>query len=121
MAMDAEGAGRASSVLETAPPRHAGPGARRGQVSRPSRPAQRMVGRPDRSRQIGARQFLARRWPLLTVLGVQAALSLKLVWSNSAFQDEALYLRAGHLELAHWLHGTAIPDFPSYFSGAPVL
>jgi 4-amino-4-deoxy-L-arabinose transferase-like glycosyltransferase len=63
----------------------------------------------------------AARWPLVAVLGVQVALSLRLVWSNTAFQDEALYLRAGHLEWARWLHGVAIPDFPSYFSGAPVL
>ncbi len=61
------------------------------------------------------------RWPLAAVLAVQAALSLRLVWSNTAFQDEGLYLRAGHLEWARWLHGTPIPDFPSYFSGAPVL
>jgi 4-amino-4-deoxy-L-arabinose transferase-like glycosyltransferase len=62
-----------------------------------------------------------RTWSLPAVLGVQAALSLRLVWSNTAFQDEALYLRAGHLEWAHWLHGVPIPDFPSYFSGAPVI
>ena len=61
------------------------------------------------------------RWPLLAVLIVQVALSLRLVWSNTAFQDEALYLRAGHLEWARWLHGTPIPDFPAYFSGAPVI
>jgi 4-amino-4-deoxy-L-arabinose transferase-like glycosyltransferase len=61
------------------------------------------------------------RWPLLVVLSVQVALSLRLVWSNTAFQDEALYLRAGHLEWAHWLHGTPIPNFASYFSGAPVI
>jgi hypothetical protein len=61
------------------------------------------------------------RWPLAAVLAVQAALSLRLVWSNTAFQDEGLYLRAGHLEWARWLHGTPIPDFPSYFSGAPVI
>jgi Dolichyl-phosphate-mannose-protein mannosyltransferase len=60
-------------------------------------------------------------WPLAAVLAVQAALSLRLVWSNTAFQDEGLYLRAGHLEWARWLHGTPIPDFPSYFSGAPVV
>jgi hypothetical protein len=60
-------------------------------------------------------------WPLLVVLAVQAALSLRLVWSTTAFQDEALYLRAGHLEWAHWLHQAAIPRFPAYFSGAPVL
>jgi 4-amino-4-deoxy-L-arabinose transferase-like glycosyltransferase len=51
----------------------------------------------------------------------QVALSIRLVWANTAFQDEALYLRAGHLEWTHWLHGTVIPNFPSYFSGAPVL
>jgi hypothetical protein len=61
------------------------------------------------------------RWPLFAVLAAQAALSLRLVWSNTAFQDEGLYLRAGHLEWARWLHGTAIPDFPSYLSGAPVI
>ena len=61
------------------------------------------------------------RWPLGVILAAQAALSVRLVWSNTAFQDEGLYLRAGHLEWARWLHGTSIPDFPSYFSGAPVL
>jgi hypothetical protein len=61
------------------------------------------------------------RWPLAAVLAAQAALSLRLVWSNTAFQDEGLYLRAGHLEWSRWLHGTPIPDFPSYFSGAPVI
>lgn len=61
------------------------------------------------------------RWPLLVVLAVQVCLSVRLVWSNTAFQDEALYLRAGHLEWAHWLHRAPIPDFPSYFSGAPVI
>ncbi len=55
------------------------------------------------------------------MLLVQAALSARLLWSNTAFQDEALYLRAGHLEWAHWLHGAPVPDFPAYFSGAPVL
>jgi hypothetical protein len=58
---------------------------------------------------------------LLAILAVQAALSLRLVWSNTAFTDEALYLWAGHLELTHWLHGTPIPPFPTYFSGAPVI
>jgi hypothetical protein len=61
------------------------------------------------------------RWALLVVLAVQAVLSLRLVWSTTAFQDEALYLRAGHLEWAHWLHQVPIPRFPAYFSGAPVI
>ena len=59
--------------------------------------------------------------PLLAVLTVQAALSLRLVRADTAFQDEAAYLSAGHLEWAHWLHGTPVPPFAAYFSGAPVL
>jgi 4-amino-4-deoxy-L-arabinose transferase-like glycosyltransferase len=80
------------------------------------------VPRPRRScRPLGQHRSAAARWSLLTVLAVQAVLSLRLIWSNTAFQDEALYLRAGHLEWARWLHHTPVPDFPSYFSGAPVL
>jgi hypothetical protein len=60
-------------------------------------------------------------WPLLAVLAVQAALSLRLVGADTAFMDEATYLWAGHLQWAHWLHGTPIPPFPAYFSGAPVI
>ncbi len=60
-------------------------------------------------------------WPLLAVLAVQTILSLSLVRADTAFQDEALYLWAGHLEWAHWLHGASIPPFPAYFSGAPVI
>jgi 4-amino-4-deoxy-L-arabinose transferase-like glycosyltransferase len=77
---------------------------------------------PGAVRGPGRRVWAEVGWrPLAAVLAVQAALSLRLVWSNTAFQDEGLYLRAGHLEWARWLHGTPIPDFPSYFSGAPVL
>jgi len=67
------------------------------------------------------RERAGMRWPLLIVLAVQVCLSVRLVWSNTAFQDEALYLRAGHLEWAHWLHRAPIPDFPSYFSGSPAI
>jgi 4-amino-4-deoxy-L-arabinose transferase-like glycosyltransferase len=59
--------------------------------------------------------------PLCAVLAVQAALSLRLVWSNTAFLDEADYIWAGHLEWAHWLNGASLPPFPTYFSGAPVV
>ena len=58
---------------------------------------------------------------MLLVLAVQAALSVRLVRADTAFQDEATSLWAGHLEWAHWLHGTPIPQFPNYFSGAPVI
>jgi Dolichyl-phosphate-mannose-protein mannosyltransferase len=60
-------------------------------------------------------------WPLLAVLAVQAALSAGLLRGSTAFGDEALYLSAGHLEWSHWLHGTQIPEYQTYFSGAPVI
>lgn len=58
---------------------------------------------------------------LLPILGAQTALALRLVWSNTPFTDEALYLWAGHLEIMHLLHGSAVPEFSSSFSGAPVI
>jgi 4-amino-4-deoxy-L-arabinose transferase-like glycosyltransferase len=61
------------------------------------------------------------RLSLVMILTVQACLTIRLLDVNTAFQDEALYLWAGHLEWAHWLHGTPIPLFPAYFSGAPVI
>ena len=84
----------------------------------PADVAGRPASRPDR--RISGWKF-PRSWPLLAVLIVQAALSLRLVRADTAFQGEALYLWAGHLQWAHWLHGTAIPPFPPYFSGAPVI
>src|SRR5690242_28354 len=45
--------------------------------------------------------------PLTVICAVQAAASLTLVWSNTAFTDEADYLRLGHILIAHWLHGTS--------------
>ena len=60
-------------------------------------------------------------WLLLAVLAVQAALSASMVRARTAFGDEALYLSAGHLEWAHWLHGTQIPQYQTWFSGAPVI
>jgi hypothetical protein len=59
--------------------------------------------------------------PLLVILTIQVVLSARLLGSNSAFNDEALYLWAGRLEWSHWLHGTPVPSFPTYFSGAPVV
>jgi 4-amino-4-deoxy-L-arabinose transferase-like glycosyltransferase len=76
------------------------------------------AGQPQRG---GLAGVTASWWPLAAILVVQAVLSLRLVHADTAFQDEAAYLWAGHLEWAHWLHGTSIPPFPAYFSGAPVL
>ena len=61
------------------------------------------------------------RLSLIVILTFQAILSLRLIWSNTTFLDEAIYLSAGHIEIAHWLHGTAVPAYATYFSGAPVI
>jgi 4-amino-4-deoxy-L-arabinose transferase-like glycosyltransferase len=75
------------------------------------------AGAPQRVRRVP--------WLLLAVLTAQAALSLRLIWSTSAFEDEAQYLWAGHAEIGSWLHGSPVPSsiswFASNFSGAPVL
>ncbi|HEY1704974.1 MAG TPA: glycosyltransferase family 39 protein [Trebonia sp.] len=60
-------------------------------------------------------------WALFVVLGVQAVLSLRLIWANTAFFDEATYIWAGRIEIQHWLSGVPAPAYPSYFSGAPVI
>jgi hypothetical protein len=91
-------------------------------------PAQAVTVAAERARAAPApaRSRLSRildgsRWPLAVVLAAQIALSLRLVWSNTAFEDEALYLSAGHMEWTHWLYGVPIPDYAAYFSGSPVI
>jgi hypothetical protein len=58
--------------------------------------------------------------PLMVIATIQVVLSARLLGTNSAFSDEALYLWAGRLEWSGWLHHTPVPPFASYFSGAPV-
>ncbi|NEB78095.1 glycosyltransferase family 39 protein [Streptomyces sp. SID14478] len=68
----------------------------------------------------GVRAKLLGRWVLLCVLLIQTGLSLRL--RGTAFQDEALYITAGHYEVGNILHGTPVPgDFEGYFSGYPKL
>jgi hypothetical protein len=61
--------------------------------------------------------------PLTATCVVQAVLSMTLVWSNTAFGDEADYLMIGRLEWAHWLHGTSWPAAyaDQILSGSPVI
>lgn len=60
------------------------------------------------------------RSALLGILVVQALLSLRL--HNTAFEDEALYILAGRVELAHLLHHAPLyADYGSYFSGHPMF
>ncbi|MFC1411852.1 ArnT family glycosyltransferase [Streptacidiphilus sp. N1-12] len=74
--------------------------------------------RPALPAAVRPRRPLLVRLPLLCLLALQAVLSWRL--QNSAFQDESLYLYAGHREIALLLHGTPTYDnYASYFSGAP--
>jgi hypothetical protein len=67
-----------------------------------------------------SRRVWVSRGVLVLIMVLQAALTLRM--SNTAFEDEGLYLYVGHLEIRHFLHGAALQgDYPSYFSGAPVL
>jgi hypothetical protein len=75
---------------------------------------------PMRFTESSRRRTWVSRAVLLAILCVQAALTLRM--HNTAFEDEALYLYSGHMEISHWLYGAALQgNYPSYFSGAPVL
>jgi putative flippase GtrA/glycosyltransferase involved in cell wall biosynthesis len=73
-----------------------------------------------RSGRIGISRLLH---PLTFILAVQAALSLTLIWSNTAFSDEADYLWVGGALIGHVLHGTAWPTqyAHSTLSGSPFI
>jgi Dolichyl-phosphate-mannose-protein mannosyltransferase len=57
---------------------------------------------------------------IVSILTVQAALSVSLSAGSTAFGNEAQSLWIGRLVWAHWLHGVRIPDFATWFSGSPV-
>jgi hypothetical protein len=69
---------------------------------------------------LAQRRTRVSRGLLLCILVLQAVLSLRL--HNTAFEDEALYIYSGHMELEHLLHHAALQgSYASYFSGSPVL
>jgi Dolichyl-phosphate-mannose-protein mannosyltransferase len=78
---------------------------------------------PSRPRSQQSRAWRRALHPLTAICAVQAALSLTLVWSNTAFEDEAQFLWVGRLLIAHWLHGTSWPSAfaAGNFSGSPLI
>jgi hypothetical protein len=62
-------------------------------------------------RRLGRRTGARINWPLAAVLAVQAGLSLVLVWTNSAYFDEAEHILDGKLEWANLLHGAPLPTY----------
>jgi len=84
----------------------------------PPRPGKQPEAEPGY--QTTRRRIRVSRLLLLCVLILQAVLSLRL--RNTAFEDEALYVYSGHMELQHLLHGSALQgQYAAYFSGSPVL
>jgi hypothetical protein len=62
------------------------------------------------------------RQPVAAIIALQALLSLALIWSNTAYIDEADYLWVGRLALRSWLHGIPWPGSSSFtLSGSPVI
>jgi hypothetical protein len=59
--------------------------------------------------------------PLLALLAVQAALTLKLARWAYASGDEGRYIYAGHQLIYELWHGGGSPFYETYFSGAPVV
>jgi hypothetical protein len=78
---------------------------------------------PARSHRRAGRRLALLSHPLTVICAIQAAGSLALVWSNTAFTDEADYLRIGHLLIGHWLHGKSWPAgyAEKVLSGAPAI
>jgi hypothetical protein len=104
-----------------APGRHDGAGAGQAAKSddRRARSARHRAGSDVALSSSPRRRWLSRA-VLVLIMALQTVLTVRM--HNTAFEDEALYLYVGHLEIAHWLHGAALQgDYPSYFSGAPVL
>ena len=106
----------ATAPLRTA----AGPLRRSQRPSPPPSPAPAEPTGRSRAAPRPSRRTRVSRVLLLCILALQAILSLRL--HNTAFEDEALYIYSGHMELQHLLHGTALQgQYASYFSGSPVL
>ncbi len=88
-----------------------------------SRPARQPVSEPVSGPGAEPRHPRWRALPLGAICAIQAALSLSLIRSNTAFTDEADYLWVGRLLLAHWLHGTSWPAAygERVLSGSPLI
>lgn len=76
---------------------------------------------PPERRALPARLAACAPWPLLAVLALQITLSLRLIFTKTAFIDEATYLYAGHQMIAHWIHSTPVENFPTFLSGSVAL
>ncbi|HET9973050.1 MAG TPA: hypothetical protein VFQ68_32775, partial [Streptosporangiaceae bacterium] len=101
-----------TQVMSTVKPSGLRSGAGRGRLGKPRAKRDRAPA-PPRRYTPERRTTMISRMVLLAILLLQAVLSLRL--HNTAFEDEATYLYAGHMELQHLLHGAALQgQYASY-------
>jgi hypothetical protein len=79
------------------------------------------LSRPGWSTVVASVQRLALLTPLGGILAIQSWLSVRLIYRNTAFLDEATYLSAGHFLLHASSHRSPDMHFAAYFSGAPTI
>jgi putative flippase GtrA len=85
-------------------------------------PASFLLG--DRWSMAGRARALSLRavpWALFAVLIIQGLLAARLIWSNTPFIDEAMYLYVGSEDLTHWIHGVPMEDYQTILSGSPAV
>jgi hypothetical protein len=90
----------------------------RSEMDREAERREREAARSGRHR--GVRRLLPLA-PLVPILAVQSVLADRLMGGRTASVEEAADLYAGHMEIGHLLHGAPISNYPTFFSGAPVL
>jgi glycosyltransferase involved in cell wall biosynthesis len=78
------------------------------------------LARPTWSTPVNLVRRITLQVPLAGILALQSWLSVRLIYRNTAFVDEATYISAGHYMLAS-SHRTANMHFATYFSGAPTI
>jgi hypothetical protein len=64
---------------------------------------------------------LNRRWPIIVILLIQAALSVRFFRANSNSPGEGSYLWAGYLDLGHHAQASQIAGLDARFSGSPAF
>ena len=96
----------ATQILPTVEPSQLAPAPDRAPPGKARVKRDRQPAEPPSRYTPGRRTTMISRLILLAILSLQAVLSLRL--RNTAFEDESLYLYAGHMELQHLLHGAAL-------------
>jgi hypothetical protein len=92
-----------------------------GYAGRPVRPQADQPGTAPGSKRATLARRVTAALPLVVVLVLQAALTIKLARFAYASGDEGRYIYSGHQLIYELWHGGGSPFYETYFSGAPVI